>query len=126
MALVIFFVPDPVKAVAEMVRVTRPGGSVSTYAWDMFGGGFPYAAMLRKRWRRWTSATPAPPSEDASRLETLRTLWQDAGLVNVETRTIEVQRRFESFERFSAIAQTGPRVARRVAEMSEVRARPTA
>ena len=39
--------------------------------------------------------------------------------MNVETRTIEVQRSFESFERFWAIAQTGPRVARRVAEMAE-------
>ena len=118
MALVIFFVPDPVKAVAEMVRVTRPGGSVSTYAWDMFGGGFPYAAMLEEM-DAMGVATPGPPSEEASRLETLRSLWQDAGLVNVETRTIEVQRSFESFERFWAIAQTGPRVTRRVAEMAE-------
>ena len=118
MALVIFFVPDPVKAVAEMVRVTRPGGSVSTYAWDMFGGGFPYAAMLEEM-EAMGVATPGPPSEEASRLETLRSLWQGAGLVNVETRTIEVQRSYESFERFWEIAQTGPRVARRVAEMGE-------
>ena len=30
MALVIFFVPDPPKSVAEMARVVRPGGSVSS------------------------------------------------------------------------------------------------
>src|SRR5262249_38786855 len=41
MALVIFFVPDPVKGVAEMVRVTRPGGLVAAYAWDILNGGFP-------------------------------------------------------------------------------------
>jgi hypothetical protein len=35
MALVIFFVPEPAKGVAEMARVVRPGGSVSAYAWDM-------------------------------------------------------------------------------------------
>src|SRR5262245_22566328 len=29
MALVIFFVPDPAKSVAEMVRVTRPGGTIA-------------------------------------------------------------------------------------------------
>src|SRR5438067_6609607 len=29
MALVIFFVPDPAKGVAEMVRVVQPGGTVS-------------------------------------------------------------------------------------------------
>jgi ubiquinone/menaquinone biosynthesis C-methylase UbiE len=30
MALLIFFVPDPAKAVAEMVRVVAPGGTVAT------------------------------------------------------------------------------------------------
>ena len=42
MPLVIFFVPDPAKGVAEMARVVRPGGIVAAYAWDMAGGGFPY------------------------------------------------------------------------------------
>src|SRR3954463_12261251 len=45
MALVIFFVPDPARSVAEMARVVRPGGSVSTYAWDILGGGFPYEML---------------------------------------------------------------------------------
>src|SRR5262249_34144047 len=35
MALVIFFVPEPRAAVAEMARVVRPGGVIATYAWDM-------------------------------------------------------------------------------------------
>ena len=64
-------------------------------------------------------APPAPPSEDASRLETLRSLWQGAGLVDVETETIAVQRSFESFERYWEIAQTGPRVVARLAQMGE-------
>ena len=42
MALVIFFVPDPAKGVAEMARVVRPGGAVAAYAWDMLGGGSPW------------------------------------------------------------------------------------
>src|SRR5262249_36783810 len=33
MALVIAFVPDAAKAIAEMARVTRPGGWVATYMW---------------------------------------------------------------------------------------------
>ncbi len=45
MPLVIFFVPDPEKGVAEMVRVVCPGGAVTAYAWDMYGGGFPYEAL---------------------------------------------------------------------------------
>ena len=40
MALVIYFVPDPAKGVAEMTRVVRPGGAVAAYAWDILGGGF--------------------------------------------------------------------------------------
>ena len=31
----------PGQGVAEMVRVVCPGGTVTTYAWDMLGGGFP-------------------------------------------------------------------------------------
>jgi ubiquinone/menaquinone biosynthesis C-methylase UbiE len=41
MALVIFFVPDPAKGVAEMVRVVGPGGTVAAYVWDIVGSGFP-------------------------------------------------------------------------------------
>src|ERR1700686_5807761 len=45
MPLVIFFVPDLAKGIAEMARVVCPGGSVTAYAWDMSGGGFPYEAL---------------------------------------------------------------------------------
>src|SRR5690349_21615344 len=41
MALVISFLPDPAKAVAEMARVVRPGGCIATYMWDMSAGGSP-------------------------------------------------------------------------------------
>jgi ubiquinone/menaquinone biosynthesis C-methylase UbiE len=99
MALVIFFVPDPVKAVAEMVRVTRPGGAIAAYAWDMLGGGFtlePVYVELRK-----LGITPLlPPSAPASRMAALRGLWTDAGIEDVETREIVVQRTFADFEDF--------------------------
>lgn len=48
MALVIFFVPNPAKGVAEMVRVVKPGGLIAAYAWDMFGGGFRSKPCARK------------------------------------------------------------------------------
>src|SRR5258706_12875872 len=35
MALVIFFVPEPARGVAEMVRVVSPGGIVAAYPWDI-------------------------------------------------------------------------------------------
>ena len=41
MPLVIFFVPEPAKGVAEMARVVCPGGTVAAYGWDLHGGGFP-------------------------------------------------------------------------------------
>jgi ubiquinone/menaquinone biosynthesis C-methylase UbiE len=47
MALVISFVPDPAKAVAEMVRIVRPGGWVVNYMWDIPGGGLPLAPLRK-------------------------------------------------------------------------------
>jgi len=117
MALVIFFVPEPARGVAEMVRVVRPGGSVSAYAWDMFGGGFPFAALQEEMLA--FGGTPLwPPSVEASRVEVMRALWTDAGLEDVHTRQIVVERTFSDFETFWRIAQTGPRIAPRVAAMA--------
>src|SRR3984957_13489390 len=82
MALVIFFVPDPAKGVAEMVRTVRPGGTVAAYAWDLFGGGFPLEP-LQAELRALGRKPQLPPSPEASRLETLRALWADAGLVDI-------------------------------------------
>src|SRR3954463_5028692 len=87
MALVIFFVPEPAKGVAEMARVVRPGGLVAAYAWDMMGGGFPYES-LRLEMAELGVSVPKPPSPDASRMEALRDLWTDAGLIDVDTKVI--------------------------------------
>ena len=52
MALVLAFLLDPAKAVAEMARVVRPGGWVATYMWDIQNGGAPttpiYTAINRR------------------------------------------------------------------------------
>lgn len=97
MALVIFFVPDPAKGVAEMKRVVRPGGCVGAYAWDILGGGFPLAPLGRVL-KDMGMPPPLPPSVEASRLEAMGTLWQAAGLDQVSTREITVQRRFDDFD----------------------------
>jgi ubiquinone/menaquinone biosynthesis C-methylase UbiE len=116
MALVIFFVPDPAKSVAEMARVVRPGGNVSSYAWDILGGGFPYQVLQDEMAK--LAATPLwPPSVEASRMETMRALWAGAGLTRIETHEITVERTFADFDSFWKIAQTGPRLAASIAAM---------
>jgi len=118
MALVIFFVPDPAKSVAEMTRVVKPGGSVSTYAWDILGGGFPYD-MLQQEMSKLAVTPLWPPSVEASRMETLRSLWAGAGLTGIETHEIAIERTFADFDAFWKIAQTGPRLATSIAAMPE-------
>ena len=73
-----FFVPEPAKGVAEMARVVRPGGAVAAYAWDMLGGGFPMTPILSEV-RALGKETVGPPSAEASRMESLRELWGNAG-----------------------------------------------
>lgn len=117
MALVIFFVPQPARGVAEMARVVVPGGLVCAYAWDILGGGFPYAA-LQEEMARLGHPPLWPPSVDAAREESLRQSWTDAGLVDVQTHELSVQRTFADFDAFWAAARKGPRMAPRLSEMA--------
>jgi SAM-dependent methyltransferase len=99
MALVIFFVPDPAKGVAEMARVVAPGGTVATYAWDMMGGGVPTEPIFAEM-RAMGISPLLPPNPGASRIAALRELWSGAGLDAVETREIAVLRSFADFDEF--------------------------
>jgi SAM-dependent methyltransferase len=116
MPLVIFFVPEPARGVAEMARVVGPGGTVSAYAWDMLGGGFPYDALWVEM-RGMGVAVPLPPSPEASRIEALRDLWTGASLDAVETREITVQRTFVDFDDYWTTILGGPSVGRGLATM---------
>ncbi len=117
MPLVLFFVSDPAKGVAEMARVVRPGGVVAAYAWDMPGGGFPYEALLAEI-RGMGITVPSPPSPWASRLETMQELWVGAGLGAVEARVIEVQRTFGDFEDYWSTALGAPSVGSTLSAMA--------
>jgi SAM-dependent methyltransferase len=117
MALVIFFVPDPAKGLAEMARVVCPGGTVAAYAWDLLGGGFPNEPIQAEL--RAMGRTPArPPSVDASRMEVLRDLWRGADIEAIETREITVQRSFNDFDEFWSISALGSSVVATLAAMS--------
>ena len=116
MPLVIFFLSDPAKGVAEMARVTAPGGLVTAYAWDMHGGGFPYAP-LQEELQALGRKVPKPPSPEASRAETMAALWAAAGLEAVEARALTVERVFADFEDYWSTVQGGPSVAPTLGEM---------
>lgn len=107
MALVIFFVPEPAKGVAEMRRIVRPGGSVSAYAWDFLDGGFPWEPV-HDELRKLGLPPASPPSAEVARLENLTRLWEESGLEAVESRVITIERVFPDFEDFWATAQLAP------------------
>src|SRR5438046_2817738 len=114
MALVIFFVPEPAKGLAEMVRVVAPGGTIAAYAWDMLGGGYP-GEVIRAELREFGLNPPLPPSVGASRIDTLRALWTGAGLDALEAREITVQRSFADFDEFWAITSLAAAIGSLVA-----------
>ena len=131
MALVIFFVPEPAQGVAEMARVVSPGGTVAAYAWDMLGGGFPMTPILAEV-RALGKETFGPPSVEASRMDSLRKLWSDAGLEALEIRKIIVQRTFADFDDFwtastgaGSVRATVDALARNEVEIVKTRLRAT-
>jgi SAM-dependent methyltransferase len=97
MALVLAFVPDPAKGVAEMRRVVVPGGQVAAYMWDMRGAGFPLT-VLHAEMRELGVSPPLPPSNEASGRDAMQALWTGAGLVDVAGTTIIAERRFDDFD----------------------------
>jgi len=117
MALVIFFVPDPAKGVAEMARVVGSGGIVAAYAWDMYGGGLPLHPVQTEM-RAMGLNPPWPPSAGASRIEALRELWSGADLEGIETREIGVTRGFADFEDFWATSMLASNMTSIIASMS--------
>lgn len=99
MALVIAFIPDPAKAVAELARITRPDGWIATYMWDFEAGGLPNRHIyLAAKSLGWSLA--GPPTPDAAKQEVMRHLWQAAGLHSIETETIRIRVSHPSFDRY--------------------------
>ncbi len=99
--------PDAPHAVAEMRRVTRPGGRVAACQWD-FRTGMP---MLSVFWDAVEAVNPGTvAARRAAKQETgkrayqdedeLAALWTAGGLVEVYTTSLDIPMNFASFEDF--------------------------
>jgi SAM-dependent methyltransferase len=95
--LVVHFMADPVRGLAEMARVTRAGGVVSACVWDHAGEQTPLAPF-------WQAVHELDPeAEDESELAGgreghLAELLAEAGLGEVEETALPVRVEHASFE----------------------------
>jgi SAM-dependent methyltransferase len=98
--LVLNFVPEPPRMVAEMRRVAGPGGVVAAYVWDYAGD----MQMMRHFWDAAVTLAPAASALDEGRRfplcrrEPLATLFRDAGLDEIGVRAFDVPTVFRDFD----------------------------
>jgi SAM-dependent methyltransferase len=101
--LVLQFIPQPERAVREMCRVTRPGGTVAAAVWDSRGGLLVYRML-------WDTAAMLDPAANERRAKSfsrpislpggLGHAWQAAGLKDVVEDTLTIRMEFKSFADF--------------------------
>jgi ubiquinone/menaquinone biosynthesis C-methylase UbiE len=93
--------PRPEVMVAEMRRVTRPGGVVAAAFWDS-PGGTPSQRML------WDTAAALDPAAGEARDRTMgrpvyapgamQRMWAEAGLVDIDQRSLMIRMDFADFD----------------------------
>ena len=97
-ALVLNFIPDRDKAVAEMRRVVRPGGIVAAYVWD-FAGRSGTATHLNAGLREFQGVdTSGTLNAECTSQDKLKELFVSTGLIDVETRPIEITVKYKDFD----------------------------
>lgn len=98
--LVLNFVPEPQRAVAEMARVVKPGGLVAAYVWDYAGK----MHLMRHFWNAAAALDATATALDEGRRfpicqpEPLRELFQSVALSQVDVRPIEIATHFRDFD----------------------------
>ena len=96
--LVFNYIPDSLKALREVRRVTKPGGRISAAVWD-YGTGM---RMLRAFWDAAASLDRTAEKLDQKNMPLCRAgelaeLWKKGGLQNVQERPLDITLRFASF-----------------------------
>lgn len=97
--LALNFIPRPAAAVAEAVRVVRPGGLVGAYVWDYAEG----MELLRRFWDAAVAVDPSAAALDEGRRfamcrpDPLQALWSAAGLAEVTIAPLEAATVFTDF-----------------------------
>ena len=121
--LVLNFVPDARRALGEMIRVTKPGGIVSSAVWD-YGDGM---EMLRVFWDEATALDPTLARRDERHMPLckqgeLAALFRDAKLEVVSEIPLVIKLQFASFDDYWEPFQLGQGPAGAyVAELSRER-----
>jgi ubiquinone/menaquinone biosynthesis C-methylase UbiE len=97
--LVMNFIPNHDKAIAEMRRVTRPQGIVSACVWDYDAG----MQMLRFFWDEAIALDPAIEPKDERHMKLshqgqLADLWKKAGLINIQEKPLVIVQAYSSFD----------------------------
>ena len=95
--LVLQFIPDAPRAVAEMRRVVRPGGTVTAAVWDSYSG----TPHLRMMWDIAAVLDPAlerPLFRFLSAPDEMANAWREAGLVDVEQTSLLIRMEFSCFD----------------------------
>jgi SAM-dependent methyltransferase len=96
--LVLNFVKNPEKAIAEMQRVTRPGGTVSGCVWDYNEG----MQMARFFWDEAVALDPSMAPKDQRNMKFARQgelgdAWRTAGLTAVKEHALVIDQRYANF-----------------------------
>ena len=98
--LVLNFVKEPLRAVAEMARAAKPKGIVAAYVWDYAGE----MQLMRHFWNAAAALDPAAYALDEGHRfsichpDPLRELFQGAGLRQVEVWPIDIATAFQDFD----------------------------
>lgn len=100
--LLLNFLAEPERALAEMLRAARPGATVAAYVWDYAGG----MQFLRYFWDAAVALDPRAADLDEARRfplcqpDVLADLFRGAGLREVAVRAIDVPTHFANFDAF--------------------------